>query len=308
MVRFIQLQYFVEIVDRGSFSAAAKSLYVSQSALSQSLSGLEAELGVELIRRSKSGVRLTYFGHRIYENAKDLIRSFSEFEDAARGLLAERSTLSGQVNILCTKGGEAYLSSTIVPELNAAYPGLELVTTASTAMREGIKCFLESGCALGMGACLADAWNDIRAQAEASGAVCEFFGSETPQIVLSARNPLANEKSLSRAQVKQLKLVCFSFAPAPRYLPLFAGLGTRAPNRASVVRLVSASDSAGVFVPSAIRRELSEHRGQVRLIPFGFQDETVLPVIHYILHAPESELSHSEQCTLEIIRRYPYAE
>ena len=78
MIRYSQLLYFAEVVDRGSFSAAAKSLFVSQSALSQSVAGLEEELGAELIRRSKNGVRLTYFGHRLYEDARRLIDSLRD--------------------------------------------------------------------------------------------------------------------------------------------------------------------------------------------------------------------------------------
>ena len=308
MIRYIQLLYFAEVVDRGSFSAAARSLYVSQSALSQSVAGLEAELGTALIRRSKNGVRLTYFGHRVYEEAKDLVGAFQNFETTLRSLLSERSALSGRVSIQCTPGGEDYLSETVVPELSAAYPGVELFISPSPDMRLGFDSFIRSVCTLGMGACLRDAWDAVRAKAAAAGLVCEFFGSETPQVLLSARNPLAGEAALDRNQMGQLKLVCYSSNPQPRYLSLFQGTAIRAPNKESVVRLVAGSAYAGVFTPSSIRRELSEFRGKVRLLPIGFPDDSVQPVVHYLIHAPDAALSRTELCTLELLRRYPYTE
>ena len=308
VIRFIQLLYFAEIVDRGSFSAAARSLYVSQSALSQSVAGLEEELGTELIRRSRSGVRLTYFGHRVYEEAKGLIDAYQRFDSDLRALLSERSEVRGEVSIRCTPGGEDYLSETIVPELSAAYPGVELLISPSPDMRQGFDSFLKGGCALGMGACLGDAWDAVRSEAGAAGLVCEFFGSERPQVLLSARNPLAGGAALGRAELAQLKLVCYSSNPAPRYLSLFQGTAARAPNKESVVRLVAGSDFAGVFTPSGIRRELSEFRGRVRLLPMDVSDDSVQRVVHYLIHAPDSTLRRAELCTLELLRRYPYGE
>ena len=306
MIRYSQLLYFVEVVDRGSFSAAAKSLYVSQSALSQSLAGLEKELGAELIHRSKSGVKLTYFGHRVFEDAKALIGSFRDCESSWRGLLAEREAISGQVRVQCTPGVVEYLSASIVPELSAAFPGVELIITPSVEMRRGLQGFLKSCCALGIGACLDESWESILAQAEKAGCVCEHFSSERPQVLLSSRNALAQGDSLSLEQIGMLDLVCYSSMPRPRYLSLFRGTAARVPNKESAVRLVAGSDAAGVFPPSSIRRELSELRGRVRLLPLSFEDEAFLPVVHYLVHAPETGLRRPEQCTLELLRRFPY--
>ena len=307
-IRYIQLLYFAEIVDRGSFSAAAKSLYVSQSALSQSVAGLESELGAELIRRGKTGVRPTYFGHRVYKDAKLLIGSLQGCESDWRRLLSERSERVGQVSIQCTPGVEEYLSETIIPELHTAYPGIELIIRPSAEMRQGFQSFVKSGCALGIGACLSEDWETVRSQAESAGLACEFFGIETPMVLLSSRNPLAQEAALSRDQLKQLKLVCYSFSPLPRYLSLFRGLASRVPNKESVVRLVADSSHAGVFTPSAIRRELAELKGRVRLLTPDFQDDAFLPVVHYLIHAPDSVLSRPEQRTLELMRYYPYTD
>lgn len=306
MIRFIHLIYFVETVDRGSFSAAARELYISQSALSQAVAGLEEELGCELIRRSKAGVRLTYFGHRVYEEARALIGGYRRFETDLRALLSERGDVRGTVRIRCTPGVEEYLSGIIVPELSAAYPGIELLIVPTPDMRNGVPEFLNGDCALGVGAALSEDWDAVRAQAEAAGLVCALFGSEEPRVLLSARNPLAERAALRREDLAALKLVCYSSNPAPRYLPLFSGTAARVPNKESAVRLVAGSDHAGVFTPSGIRRELMELRGKVRLLPLEFQDERIRSVVHYLIHAPEQQLRQEERYTLEVLRRYPY--
>jgi DNA-binding transcriptional LysR family regulator len=46
---FSELNAFVAVADSGSFSAAARMLDVSPSALSHSMKGLEARLGVRLL-------------------------------------------------------------------------------------------------------------------------------------------------------------------------------------------------------------------------------------------------------------------
>ena len=293
-------------MDRGSFSAAARSLYVSQSALSQSITGLEKELGAELMHRSKSGISLTYFGHRVYADAKVLLSSFRECEAGWRRMLDERREIGGQVRIHCNPGAESYLSETVVPELRAAYPGVELLINVSPEMRQGFQSFVHSGCALGIGVCVSEQWETLRAGAEEAGLVCEPFGVEIAQVLLSARSESAQGDSLSREQLGQLDLLWYTFAPPPRFLPLFRGVAAKVPNKESMVRMVAESEYAAVFTPSSIRRELSEYKGRVRLLPLCFRDEAFLSVTRYLIHAPDDALSRPEQCTLALLRRYPY--
>ena len=61
-----QCRYVLQIVRDGSFSAAAKSLYISQSSLSAAVMDLERELGIRLFERSNRGVTLTPEGETLY--------------------------------------------------------------------------------------------------------------------------------------------------------------------------------------------------------------------------------------------------
>ena len=72
-MNFQQCRY-VEVVARvGSFSQAAKELYMTQPNLSCSIKDLENELGVQLFTRSNTGTRLTEDGHDVLKYAKRII-------------------------------------------------------------------------------------------------------------------------------------------------------------------------------------------------------------------------------------------
>ena len=62
-----QLRYFQALVEHGSFSRAAESVFVSQPALSLQIRELEAALGGPLVERESRGVLLTRLGKEVHE-------------------------------------------------------------------------------------------------------------------------------------------------------------------------------------------------------------------------------------------------
>ncbi|MCM3925337.1 LysR family transcriptional regulator, partial [Frankia sp. AiPs1] len=66
-----QLRTFVGVATAGSFSAAARELGYTQSAVSQQIAALEADLGVALLHRRPVGV--TEAGARLLEHARPLL-------------------------------------------------------------------------------------------------------------------------------------------------------------------------------------------------------------------------------------------
>jgi LysR family transcriptional regulator, transcription activator of glutamate synthase operon len=71
-VEFRQVKYFLQVVESGSFSAAAEELYTSQSSLSKQIMALEKELGFELFDRSKRKIALTAAGKVFLPYARQL--------------------------------------------------------------------------------------------------------------------------------------------------------------------------------------------------------------------------------------------
>lgn len=74
-MEFRQLRYYKAVVEVLSFSAAARQLDVAQSAISRQIKALERALGVRLLDRSRSHVRLTPAGAAFYHDARHLLQS-----------------------------------------------------------------------------------------------------------------------------------------------------------------------------------------------------------------------------------------
>lgn len=67
-----QVEYFLKVVDSGSFQAAAAELYISQSSVSKQIIALEDELGVQLFDRTKRKISLTPAGKAFAPDARNL--------------------------------------------------------------------------------------------------------------------------------------------------------------------------------------------------------------------------------------------
>ena len=79
-----QLEYFMAIAQTRSFSEAAKMMFVSQPALSRSISALEAEMGVTLINRNTHNVSLTPAGSILVSTIPKLGNQLSQIVIEAR--------------------------------------------------------------------------------------------------------------------------------------------------------------------------------------------------------------------------------
>ncbi len=70
------LRYLVELDRCGSMYAAAKRLMVSQQGLSKAIASLESELGLELVKRTSHGTRLTQEGLAVLDSAKLMLAEY----------------------------------------------------------------------------------------------------------------------------------------------------------------------------------------------------------------------------------------
>ncbi|HFK3156641.1 TPA: LysR family transcriptional regulator [Citrobacter sedlakii] len=72
---FKQLQAFLAVIETGSFTAAAKKLNLTQSAISQQIANLENGLNTEVINRSQRPIQMTIAGQALYPLGKKIIDS-----------------------------------------------------------------------------------------------------------------------------------------------------------------------------------------------------------------------------------------
>ena len=120
--RLGELEWLVLVAERGSLSAAARQLGVSPSAVSKTMSRMEARLGVQLLQRSTRRVQLTAEGSQLYERGKRVLADLNELEAA----VASRSAPRGVVRISASTSTGVRLLVPLVPRLLEAYPGLSL--------------------------------------------------------------------------------------------------------------------------------------------------------------------------------------
>ncbi|WP_434046600.1 MULTISPECIES: LysR family transcriptional regulator [Sorangium] len=84
MSALLEMQTFLEIVDRGSLSAAARSLATVPSTISARLSSLEERLGVQLAIRSTRRLRLTEEGERYLVDCRRILEEVERSEACIR--------------------------------------------------------------------------------------------------------------------------------------------------------------------------------------------------------------------------------
>ncbi|MDX5445806.1 MAG: LysR substrate-binding domain-containing protein [Zoogloeaceae bacterium] len=123
MDRFQTMATFVQVVEAGSFSGAARVLGVGQPAVSKSVAQLERHLHVRLLLRSTHGLTPTEAGLRFYERARLAILEADEADLAARGAGAG---LSGRLRI---SAAPTFAGLHVIPHLPRfldANPGLEV--------------------------------------------------------------------------------------------------------------------------------------------------------------------------------------
>lgn len=120
----LQLDAFVAVAKLLSFSAAAKQLYITQSALSQRVINLENELGASLFVRESSGVRLTEVGRSLLRYCQMRTALEQEFLSALNQQNSE--SLVGVVKI---GGFSSVVRSVLVPSLRPLFqqhPGVQI--------------------------------------------------------------------------------------------------------------------------------------------------------------------------------------
>jgi DNA-binding transcriptional LysR family regulator len=108
MSRWDLMQSFVQVVNAGSFSAAAERLQVSKSLLSKNVTRLERHLGTQLLVRTTRRLNPTDAGAALFHKCE---RLFSELEDAEQSLLSQDVEPRGHLRIVCTDVlGEQYVA------------------------------------------------------------------------------------------------------------------------------------------------------------------------------------------------------
>jgi len=290
-MEFKQLRSFIEVVREGGFTQAAKTLYISQSAVSKQVAQLEESLGVTLLDRHGSQVSLTAAGRIVQHRAEEMLM-------LRNGLLRELDDLSnlarGELHLGLPMLGSDTLFAKVFAEYRRRYPNVTIHLTEGGS--RAIEHAVMTG-ELELGASLtpsdpAFAWQP--------------FCDEPLDALLPADHPLAHLKELELHQLADTPFLLYqrSFVLNDRLLQACQQVGftPREGGRSGQADFLAALVAAGqgvVLLPQVVARAL------------------VRPgVVHVTLKAPEmlrwdiafiwregAYLSNAAQAWLALVRR-----
>ena len=113
------LKTFHVVASLGSFTEAAKALYMTQPAVSQQIQGIEHALRNPLFDRSKRQIRLTAKGKILFSYTQKLFGIFREIENVFSDL---NHLLTGELTIAASAVMGNYFLSSFIAEFYKKYP------------------------------------------------------------------------------------------------------------------------------------------------------------------------------------------
>ncbi len=123
MEGFGAIPVFVAVVENGGFSAAARTLGISKSAVSKRINQLEAHLGVRLLHRTTRKLSLTEAGERYFEHAAQALTAAGQAEDAVTELQGEPQ---GHLRISAPMSFGRLHVAPLIPKFLKRYPKLQI--------------------------------------------------------------------------------------------------------------------------------------------------------------------------------------
>jgi DNA-binding transcriptional LysR family regulator len=123
MLHLGRLRVLTEVLQRGSFSAAAEALSYTQSAISQAIARLEAETGTRLVVRDRRGVRPTAAGATLVEHAEAI---FAQVEAAQADLAAVLGVRGGRLRVASFPSAGATLMPLAIAAFRERHPDVSL--------------------------------------------------------------------------------------------------------------------------------------------------------------------------------------
>jgi len=247
-MEFKQLKSFVEVMHQGGFTQAAKTLHISQSAVSKQIAQLEQSLGTPLLERLGSQLRLTAAGSVVLQRAESMLRLRDE-------LLTELDDLShlarGELRLGLPLLGSDALFAGLFAEYRRRYPNI------SVQLLEGGSRHIEQAVLSGeleLGGSLLP--NDPQFD-------CQPFCDEPLDALLPLEHPLATKDEIALEELADTPFLLYqrSFVLNDRLLQACQQMGftPKEGGRSGQADFLAALVAAGqgvVLLPSVVARGL----------------------------------------------------
>lgn len=206
------LKYFVAVAEEENVTKAAARLHVSQPPLSRQIRDLEDELGVELFERSAKSIRLTEAGRLFLTEARAVLERADQAAQAVKSLA---TGLTGQLNV----GYAPSLAVDILPRALRRFQSeapkirIQLHDLSSEEMLTGLR----------------NNELDLALMVEQPAAVMrglhtrELFCYKV-SLAVSPVHPLAQKRKIAFAALTEERLIGYTQADYPEFLPWLHGL------------------------------------------------------------------------------------
>ena len=292
-MEFKQLRSFVEVVHRGGFTQAGKTLHISQSAVSKQVAQLEYSLGTPLLERTGSHIRLTAAGRVVLQRAEAMLRLQSELQSELDDM---QQLTRGELRLGLPQLGGDTLFAELFAEYRQRYPNvtIQLLEGGTRSIEQAIlNGELEVGGSL-MPSDPAFAW--------------QAFCDEPLDALLPVDHPLAQQPQVRLEALADTPFLMYqrSFVLNDRLLQACQSLGftPKEAGRSGQADFLAALVAAGqgvVLLPSVVARGLVRP-GVVR-VPLQAPDYLRWDIA--FLWREGAYLSKAAQAWLALLREYP---
>jgi DNA-binding transcriptional LysR family regulator len=126
MLNLQRMRLLVELSRRGTLAEVADALAYSRSSVSQQLSQLQVEAGVQLIEPAGRGIRLTTAGEILVRHAEQILR---QVDRAEADLAATRSEISGELRLATFQTAAIAMIPDLLQTMTARHPLLTIFLT-----------------------------------------------------------------------------------------------------------------------------------------------------------------------------------
>ena len=170
------MQAFVRVVEAGSFTKAAETLFMSKTTVTQLIQQLEGRLRVKLLHRTTRSLRMTEDGALYYERA---LRLLADMEDAEASLPSASTVPQGRLRVDVPTPFARMVLAPALPDFHARYPHIQLDMGVSDrkvdVVSDNVDCVIR-GVEVGNDALVARHVGDLRMGAYAAPAYLARVG------------------------------------------------------------------------------------------------------------------------------------
>jgi DNA-binding transcriptional LysR family regulator len=137
-----EMNAFVAVAEQRSFAKAAVQLSISRSRLSETISGLEARLGVRLLNRTTRSVAPTAAGERLLARLRPLLNDFAVALDSIN---AFRDKPAGLLRLTVPPPAATLMLAPLLARFLAKYPAIELEVSVDAALTDIVSGRFDAG-------------------------------------------------------------------------------------------------------------------------------------------------------------------